>query len=60
VKFGIIGTMSFLIGEKADVSEVFAMVQVKVWSWLYSKSRFRMFSFSNWCLDLVVCMRLVV
>jgi len=28
-----------------DASEVFAMVQVKVWSWIYSKSRSRMFSF---------------
>ena len=45
---------------KADVSKVLVMVQVKVWSWLYSKSRFRMFSFSNWCLDPVVCMRLTL
>ena len=32
---------------KADVSEVIAMVQVKVWSWIYSKSRVRSFSYPN-------------
>jgi len=45
---------------KVDVSEVFVMVQVKVWSLIYSKSRFMMFSYSNWCLDPVVCMRLTI
>ena len=28
---------------KADMSKVFTMVQVKVWSWIYSKSSLRSF-----------------
>jgi len=43
---------------KADVSEVFVMIQVNVWSWIYSKSRFMMFSFSDWCLDPVTSIRM--
>ena len=45
--------------EKTDVSEVFAIVQVKIWSWIYSKSRCRSFSYPNWCLNPLACMRLV-
>jgi len=44
---------------KVDVSEVFAMIQVNVWSCIYSKTRGSLFSYSNWCLDLLACMRLV-
>jgi len=43
----------------ADASEVFAMVQVKVWSWIFSKSQFGSFSYSNLCLDPLACMKLV-
>jgi len=43
----------------ADASELFAMVQVNVWSLISSKSCFGLFSFSSWCLDHLACMRLV-
>jgi len=43
----------------ADVSEVFAMVQVKVWSWISAKSRSASFSYSDWCLEPSTCMRMV-
>jgi len=40
---------------KADETKVFALVEVKVCSCIYSKSRFRMFFF-YWCLDPTTCM----
>ena len=43
----------------ADVSEVFALVQVKVWAWVSTNFRLVLFSFSDWCLEPLVCMRLV-
>jgi len=43
----------------ADASEVFALVQVKVWFWILVKNRSALFSFSNWCLEPIVCMRMV-
>jgi len=43
----------------ADASEVFACVQVKVWSWVSTNSRLVSFSFSDWCLEPMECMRLV-
>jgi len=43
----------------ADVSEVFASVQVKVWSWIHAKSRFAYFPYSSWVLNPMACMRLI-
>ncbi|XP_068484829.1 uncharacterized protein [Phaseolus vulgaris] len=43
----------------ADVSEVFALVQVKVWSWIYAKSRSAYFPYSSWVLNPLACMRLI-
>jgi len=43
----------------ADESEVFALVQVKVWSWVSAKVRFALFSYSDWCLEPVESMKLV-
>jgi len=42
-----------------DESELFALVQLKVWSWISSKTRFASFSYSDWCLVPLVCMRLI-
>jgi len=42
-----------------DASEVFALVQMKVWSWLHAKSRYISFSYSDWVLNPLACMRLV-
>jgi len=42
-----------------DVSEMFAMVQVKVWSWISTKSRPASFSYSDWCLEPSACMMIV-
>jgi len=44
----------------ADVSEVFASVQVKVWSWIHAKSRFAYFPYSSWVLNPMNCMRLIL
>jgi len=41
------------------VSEVFASVQVKVWSWIYTKSRSAYFPYSSWVLNSLACMRLI-
>jgi len=46
-------------GGVADASEVFALVQVKVWHWVSTKSRCVSSSFSDWCLEPMECMRLV-
>ncbi len=46
-------------GGVVDVSEVFALVQVKVWSWVSTNSRLASFSFSDWCLEPLECLRLV-
>ena len=43
----------------ADVSEVFSLVQVKVWSWVSLNFRSASFSFSDWCLEPMLCMRLI-
>ena len=42
-----------------DVLKVFAMVQVKVWSWISAKSRSASFLYSDWCLEPSACMRMV-
>jgi len=46
-------------GGVVEAFEVFALVQVKVWYWVTTKSRGVAFSFSDWCLEPLVCMRLV-
>jgi len=43
----------------ANALEVFQLVQVKVWSWIYAKSRCASFVYSNWVLNPLTCMRLV-
>jgi len=42
-----------------DASEVFSLVQVKVWLWVSVNCRSASFSFSGWCLEPLVCMRLI-
>jgi len=44
----------------ADVFEVFASVQVKVWSWIHAKSRFSYFPYSSWVLNPLDYMRLIM
>jgi len=41
-----------------DVSEVFASMQVKVWSWFVAKSNSVYFPYSSWVLNPLACMRL--
>jgi len=43
----------------ADTDEVFALVQVKMWSWVSTKAHLASFSFSDWCLEPMECMRLI-
>ena len=42
-----------------DASEVFSLVQVKVWLWVSFNCRSASFPFSDWCLEPLVCMRLI-
>ena len=46
-------------GGVVDGLEVVALVQVKTWSWITSKSLSGLFSFSEWCLETLVCMMMV-
>jgi len=46
-------------GGVVDGLEVAALVQVKTWSWITSKSLSGLFSFSEWCLEPLVCMTMV-
>jgi len=46
-------------GGVVNVLETFALVQLKAWSWVTSKSQSAHFSFSDWCIDLLVCMRMI-
>jgi len=43
-----------------DALEVFALVQVNVGSWIFAKSCCNSFTYPNWILNRVNCMRLVV
>jgi len=42
-----------------DVFEVFASMQVKVWSWIVAKSNSVYFPYSSWVLNPLACMRLL-
>jgi len=42
-----------------DAFGVFSLVQVKVWLWVSINCRSASFSFSDWCLEPLVCMRLI-
>ena len=46
-------------GGVIDVLEVFALVQLKAWAWVTSKSQDAIFSFSDWCVDHLVCMKMM-
>ena len=43
-------------GGVVDYSEVFSLAQFKVWSCISSKVPSTSFSFSDWCLEPLVCM----
>jgi len=45
---------------RVDHIEIFAMSQVKAWSWVASKAQGVCFSFSDWCFEPMVCMRSVI
>ena len=46
-------------GGAIDVLKVFALVQLKAWAWVTFKSRDAIFSFSDWCVDPLVCMEMM-
>lgn len=45
---------------RVDHIEIFAMSQVKAWSWVMCKVRGACFSFSDWCLKSMVYMKSVI
>jgi len=55
-----IGTRSFSIIFKdgvVDHYEILSLAQLKVWSWLSSKVSSAYFSYSDWCLAPLICLR---
>jgi len=46
-------------GGRVDRIEIFTMGQMKTWSWITSKAHDVSFSYSNWCLEPLFCMRSV-
>jgi len=46
-------------GGVIDVLEVFALVQLKACAWVTSKSHDAIISFSDWCVDHLVCMEMM-
>jgi len=46
-------------GGVVDVLEAFILVQLKAWSWVTSKSQCAHFSFSDWCINPLVCMKMI-
>ena len=46
-------------GGVMGVSEVFALIHLKVWSWVISKVSLVYFSYSNRCLEPLVCMNMI-
>ena len=47
---------SIFNSDRVNHIEIFIMVQVKVWSWVSFKVRRVSFSYSDWCLESLVCM----
>jgi len=43
-------------GGVIDHSEMFTLTQLKVWSWVTSKSGSACFTYSEWCIDPMACM----
>jgi len=43
-------------GGRVDHIEIFTLAQMKAWSWVLSKARGVSFSYSNWCLEPLICM----
>jgi len=60
---GIIGeiwnhrNMMVFKNECVDLVEVFTVVQRKTWSWIMVKERLVDFSYSDWCLEPLCCMK---
>ena len=44
---------------RVDHIEVFTMAQRKTWAWLTSKEKGADFSYSYWCLEPLVCLKIV-
>jgi len=44
---------------RIDHNEIFTLAEVKAWSWIKSKAHGVCFSFSNWFLKPLVCMKSV-
>ena len=42
---------------RVDLVEVFTVVQRKTWSWVTVKEKLVVFSYSDWCLEPLYCMR---
>ena len=42
---------------QVDLVEVFTVTQRKTWSWVTVKEKSVVFSYSDWCLDPICCMR---
>ena len=46
-------------GDKINHFEIFTLAQMKAWSWVQSKESGRSFSYSDGCLEILICMKSV-
>jgi len=44
---------------KIDSIEIFSLAQLKVWSWITSKDKLTNFSYPQWCLEPMECLRAI-
>ena len=42
-----------------DVEEVFDLTQIKTWAWITNRHNKAKFTCSDWCMNLVLCIKLV-
>jgi len=49
----------FLKNDRFDQVEVFTITQMKVWLWMLAKEHVIDFSYSDWCLEPLKCMRYI-
>ncbi|ESW13382.1 hypothetical protein PHAVU_008G191100 [Phaseolus vulgaris] len=55
--WGVFGNKVVFENGRVDLVEVFTVAQRKTWSWVTVKEKSAAFSYSDWCLDPICCMR---
>lgn len=50
----------FFRNQKHDVNKVFALVQIKTWTWIRGKYKKAKFTYFDWCLRSITCFRSMI